>query len=127
MGLARDGSAVDAQQPGLGAAEVATQPRLVPQGADEFVAAGLRPRIRSFDQVLQVFGESLAHGGVAGGGLGVVADHESFGAGAVVGTAARADPDFLDPQVAGDLTEAAGRASAAAASVLVWRSFSAWM
>jgi hypothetical protein len=46
----------------------------------------------------QLGGQLLAHVLVAPGGLGVAADDEPYGV---------ADPDFLDPHVAGDLGVAA--------------------
>ena len=44
-----------------------------------------------------------------------------------VAVPARGDLHFLDPQVIGDGAVAAGPRERGAASVLVWRSFSAWM
>src|SRR5680860_1447637 len=57
VGLAFGGGGVDAQQPGLGPAQVATQPRLVLQRTDELRAPARGPRIRTVDQPLQVAGQ----------------------------------------------------------------------
>src|SRR6185312_5810234 len=74
VGLACGGAAVDAEQPGLGAAQVAAQPRLVAQRPDQFVAFVRGPGIGAGDQPVEVFDQPVAHGGVAVGGIGVVAD-----------------------------------------------------
>jgi hypothetical protein len=60
------------------------QPWLGFQGADQLVALARGPRVGALDQPVQVLDEPGAHRGVAGGGLGVVADDESFGARPVV-------------------------------------------
>ena len=73
-----------------------------------------------------MFDEALADGFVTFGGIGIVAHHEPLRTEPVVGAAAGADPHLLDPQVIGDVVGSRpGRASAAAASALLWRSFSA--
>ena len=55
-------------------------PGLAFEGADELVAAAVGPGVGAVDQPLQVLDEPLADRFVAGGGLGVVADHEPLGA-----------------------------------------------
>ena len=102
------GGAVDAQQPGLGAAQQPAQPGLVAQRADQLVALAFRPGVGAGDQALQVLDEPLAHRGVAGGGVRVVAHHEPFGARPLIVAAAGCHPDFFDPQVVGHVVVAAG-------------------
>ena len=103
MRLAFDPGRVDAEQPGRRAAEVAAQPRLGLEAADEFVAAAGGPGIRARDQLLQVRDEVGPDLLVTLGLFGVVADHEPLGSGALVAVAVPAggDRDFLDPQVVG--------------------------
>ena len=81
VGFPCGGGAVDAQQPGLGAAQQPAQPGLVAAGSRRTRRACVfgqasEPSIRPS----QVLDEPLAHGCVAGGGVGVVAHHEPFGA-----------------------------------------------
>ena len=52
--------------------------------------------------------EPLAHRGVTGGGVRVVAHHEPFGARPLIVAAAGCHPDFFDPQVVGHVVVAAG-------------------
>src|SRR4051794_10641709 len=129
MRLALDRFVVDAQQAAVGAAEVAAQPGPALHRADEFVATPGAPVVGAVDEAAQVGDEVGSHLRVAVGLGGVVADNEPLRPCAVpaVAGAAGGDVDLLDPQVARDCAIAAGRASAAAASALVCRSFSAWM
>jgi hypothetical protein len=71
-----DRGVVDAQQPGGGAAQVAAQPRLGAQRADQLVAAARGPGVRAVDQLLEVRDRVGPDLPVALGLLGVVADHE---------------------------------------------------
>ncbi len=61
--------------------------------------------------------------------LGVVTDDEPHGPGPAVPVpdTTGGDVDLFDLQVPATAAYRPGRASAAVASVLVWRSFSAWM
>src|SRR5262249_14790760 len=102
--FAADGAAVNAQQPGLGAAQQPAQSGLVLQRSGQLVPPALGPLVRVGDQSFQVRHEPLAHGGVALGGLGVAADDEPLGRGPVV---LAGHPDLLDPQVPGDRVVAA--------------------
>jgi hypothetical protein len=98
VGLPLDRAVVDPQQPGGGAAQVAAQPGLGLEAADEFVTAPRSSAVGALDQLLEVRDEVRPHRGVAVTLLGVVADHEPLGAGALVTVPAGGHCDFLDPQ-----------------------------
>jgi len=75
-------------------------------------------------------GDEVGPDGVVAFGLfGVVADHEALRPRTLVAVAFPAGGDvyFLTRRLPATAAYRPGRASAAAASVLVWRSFSAWM
>src|SRR4029079_3170506 len=105
-----DRGLVDPQQPGAGAAQVAAQPGLGLEAADEFVAAPRGPGVGACDQLLEVGDEVGADLLVALGLLGVVADHEPLGPRPVVAVAVPAGGHghFLDSQVVGDGAVAPG-------------------
>jgi hypothetical protein len=107
-GLGLDRGVVDAQQPRAGAAQVAAQPRLALQRSDKFVTPACGPLIGAVDQGLQVLDELGAYGGVVGGLVGVVADHEPHGPRPAVAGPAGGDVDLLDAQVAGHRAVPAG-------------------
>ena len=71
------------------------------QAPDQLVAAPVGPAVRAGDQRLEIGDELGADSGVSLNLLGVVADHETLGAGALVTVALAAwcDSDVLDAQV----------------------------
>lgn len=83
------------------AAQVTRQPGLGLQAPDQLAAPAARPGVATVDELLEMANELAADGLVTLGLLGVVADHEPVGPGAVVTVAgtARGDRDLLDPQV----------------------------
>jgi hypothetical protein len=98
------GTVVDAQQPGLGAAQVTAQPWFGFQRPDELIAFAGGPGVRAVDEVAQVGDQVGPHDCVPFGLFGVVTDHEPLGAGPVVAVAVPAGSHvyLLDPQVARD-------------------------
>jgi len=92
---------VDAEQPTGRDAQEPVQAGLGGDHPAQLGPLGLRQLVGVGDHLLQPRQQLGADGGVAVGGVGVVADHEPF---------VLADLDFLDPQGPGDVVVAAGPA-----------------